>query len=117
MAEGLAELMIYQQTCRQWWGGVIGTHGYCETWMDEGLANYFGHRLMDCAKGRNNQMIVWPKELSWLPQIRRDNYRFGNLYATLDRGDAARPSRSCRCLFMSATSPLWWATAAPKSLA
>src|SRR5262249_38596559 len=52
VAEGLAELMVFQQTCRQWWGGVVGTHGYCETWMDEGLANYVGHRLMDQQCGR-----------------------------------------------------------------
>jgi hypothetical protein len=88
VGEPLADLMIYQQTCRQWWGAAVGTHGYCETWMDEGLANYFGHRLMDREKGHNNQMLVWPKGLTWLPQIRRDNYRLGNLYAVLERGEA-----------------------------
>ena len=87
MAIRLGELAIYQQTCRQWWGSVVGTHGYCETWMDEGLANYFGNRLMDRERGHNNRLFCWPKGFDWLPQIRRDAYRLGTLYAILARGE------------------------------
>ena len=89
VAAGLAELMVFQQISRQWWGGAVGTNGYAETWMDEGLANYFGHRLMDREHGKNNGLLRWPKGLSWLPQIERDSYRQANLYETLGSGGAA----------------------------
>jgi hypothetical protein len=87
-AGNFVEYLISHEFCHQWWYNVVGTNGYCETWMDEGLATYFSHRLMDQKKGKNNCLITYPRALEWLPNIRRDNYRSYSLYGTLGRGEA-----------------------------
>jgi hypothetical protein len=82
------EYLISHEFCHQWWYNVVGTNGYCETWMDEGLATYFSNRLMDQKKGKNNSLITYPRGLEWLPNIRRDTYRSYTLYGTIGRGEA-----------------------------
>src|SRR5207245_7132590 len=37
LAAGLVEFVTAQQVCRQWWYNLVGTNGYGEAWMDEGL--------------------------------------------------------------------------------
>jgi hypothetical protein len=86
-AGNFVEYLISHEFCHQWWYNVVGTNGYCETWMDEGLATYFSHRLMDRKKGHNNTLITYPRGLEWLPNIRRENYRSYSLYGTLGRGE------------------------------
>src|SRR5262249_14264436 len=54
MAGTFLEYLISHELCHQWWYNVVGTNGYCETWMDEALATYFSHLLMDKKVGRNN---------------------------------------------------------------
>ncbi|MGH7223817.1 MAG: M1 family aminopeptidase, partial [Gemmataceae bacterium] len=76
-------------TCHQWWYNVVGTHGYSETWMDEGLATYFAYRLMKSKYGANDPLVKYPKGLKWLPNVHRNNYRFFYLYGTLARAEAA----------------------------
>ena len=44
VADGLVDSLIKHEVCHQWWYNVVGTNGYCETWMDEGLATYFSYR-------------------------------------------------------------------------
>jgi hypothetical protein len=87
-AHGLAEYLISHETCHQWWYNVVGTNGYCETWMDEGLATYFSHRVLNAKVGKNNRLLTFPAGLEWLPNIKRENYRFYGLYGTLGRGEA-----------------------------
>ena len=42
-----------------------------------------------CGKrGRNNELLDWPWPFGWLPNIRRDNYRFASLYGAIRRNDA-----------------------------
>jgi hypothetical protein len=86
-AANFVEYLIGHEFCHQWWYNVVGTNGYCETWMDEGLATYFGHRFMDQKKGRNNCLITYPRGLEWMPNIRRDTYRSYSMYGTLARGE------------------------------
>src|SRR5262249_26793725 len=86
-AGNFVEYLISHEFCHQWWYNVVGTNGYCETWMDEGLATYFSHRLMDQKKGRNNFLLAYPRGLEWLPNIRRETYRSYTLYGTLARGE------------------------------
>ena len=38
-------------------------------WFDEGLATYFSHRLVDQLVSRNNQLLDYPRGLTWLPNI------------------------------------------------
>ena len=47
LARGYVDYLVSHEVCHQWWYNLVGTNGYCETWMDEGLATYFSHRLLD----------------------------------------------------------------------
>jgi hypothetical protein len=88
VADGFVEALVSHETCHQWWYNVVGTNGFCETWMDEALATYFSHRLLTVKHGKNNNMITWPKDLEWLPNVPRETYRYYGLYGTLGRGEA-----------------------------
>jgi hypothetical protein len=88
MAAGYVEYLITHELCHQWWYNAVGTNGYCETWMDEGLATYFSHRVMTLKHGRrNSDMLEFPRGLEWLPNIERDTYRNYGLYGTQGRGE------------------------------
>ena len=87
LAEGFVEYLVSHEICHQWWYNTVGTNGYAETWMDEGPAVYFSHRLMNCKRGKNNNLLQYPKGLCWLPNIYRENYRHYGLYGTIGRGD------------------------------
>jgi hypothetical protein len=80
--------LVSHEVCHQWWFNVVGVNGYAETWMDEGLAVYFAHRLMDVKYGPNNTLISLPAGLEWLPNIHRDDYRYATLMGSLARGEA-----------------------------
>src|SRR5439155_11742653 len=41
LARGYIEYLISHELCHQWWYNLIGTNGYCETFMDESMATYF----------------------------------------------------------------------------
>src|SRR5205807_3766265 len=41
MAGAFVDYLVSHETCHQWWYNTVGTNGYCETWMDEGLATFF----------------------------------------------------------------------------
>jgi Peptidase family M1 domain/Omp85 superfamily domain len=79
--------LVSHEICHQWWYNVVGTNGYCETWMDEGLAVYFSHRLMDHKTGRNNQLLTYPTGLTWLPNIHREDYRTYSYLGVCGRGE------------------------------
>jgi hypothetical protein len=88
MADGYIEYLIAHETCHQWWYNLLGTNGYCETWMDEAFANYFAHRFLDRKYGvKNNDLLHYPGGLEWLPNIKRQTYRMSGLYGTLGRGE------------------------------
>ncbi len=91
LLEGYIEYLISHETCHQWWYNVIGTDGYRETFMDEAFATYFAHRLLNLVEGRNNAFIRYPKQLSWLPQIEREDYRYSQFYSTVGRGELLPP--------------------------
>ncbi len=88
LARAFIDYLIAQATCHQWWYNVVGTNGYSETWMDEGLATYFAYRLMRLKYGHNDPLVQYPRALRWLPNVRRNDYRYFNLYGTLGRGEA-----------------------------
>ncbi|HET6571982.1 MAG TPA: M1 family aminopeptidase [Fimbriiglobus sp.] len=88
LARGYVEYLVSHETCHQWWYNQVGTNGYAETFMDEGAATYFTHRLIDLKRGKNNELLDWPWPFGWMPNIRRDNYRFASLTGAIRRGDA-----------------------------
>src|SRR5262249_25237551 len=87
LAKNFVDYLVSHEIRHQWWYNVVGTNGYCETWMDEGLATYFGHRLMDQKLGKNNEMLTLPRGLKWLPTIHRDDYRNYTMLGTMGRGE------------------------------
>ena len=85
--KGYVEYLITHETCHQWWYNLIGTNGYCETWMDEAWATFFAHRFLNRTRGFNNKMLDFPPELDWLPNIRRETYRNSGVTGTIGRNE------------------------------
>jgi len=89
VASAYVEYLLTHEVAHMWWYNLIGTNGYCETWLDEALANYYSHRLLSRHLGRPSQLINYPPRLEWLPNIRREDYRSVGMYGVLGRGDNA----------------------------
>jgi hypothetical protein len=79
--------LVTHETCHQWWWNVVGTDGYAETFMDEGLVNCFTALRLDAKYGRNAPLIVWPRGLDWLPTIGREDLRLAGYYGWRARGN------------------------------
>jgi aminopeptidase N len=75
VAHAYVDYLVAHELCHQWWYGVVGTNGYSETFMDEGLATYFSHRLVTEKVGRDNKLLDYPRSLEWLPNITREDFR------------------------------------------
>jgi hypothetical protein len=86
LARDYVEYLVSHETCHQWWYDLVGTNGYAEPFMDEGAAAYFTHRLLDKKLGKNNTLFQWPKQLGWMPNVHREDYRFGSMYSAIRNG-------------------------------
>ena len=51
---GYVDYLVSHEVCHQWWYNLVGTNGYCETWMDEALATFFSNKLQNQKYGHNN---------------------------------------------------------------
>jgi hypothetical protein len=87
-ARNYIDYLVSHELCHQWWYNTVGTNGYAETWMDEGLATYFSHRLINRKNGRNNELLKYPSGLGWLPNIHREDFRNYGMIGVMARGDA-----------------------------
>jgi hypothetical protein len=87
LARGYVEYLVSHETCHQWWYNLVGTNGYAETFVDEGAATYFTHRLLDRKRGKNNAFLDWPAGMKWMPNIQRENYRNSSLYGAIRRDE------------------------------
>lgn len=88
MANAYVEYLVSHEICHQWWYNLIGTNGYAETFLDEALATYFSHRLMNELRGGGHDtLLAYPRGLEWLPNIRREDYRCYSMFGTLGRGE------------------------------
>jgi hypothetical protein len=88
LAVHYVDSLLTHEICHQWFYNVVGTDGYAETWMDEGLATYFCHRVMDRKLGKNNALLQYPQALNWLPNIHRDDFRNYGMYGVIARGES-----------------------------
>ena len=79
--------LVTHETMHQWFWNVVGTDGYAETFMDEGLVNGLTAMRLDAKYGRNAPLIVWPEALSWLPTIGREDLRLAGYYGWRARGN------------------------------
>jgi hypothetical protein len=84
-AVGYVEYLVAHETCHQWWYNLVGTNGYAETFMDEGPATFFTHKMLDRARGPNNRIVGWADTTRFAPSIRRENYRFSTVYGAIGR--------------------------------
>lgn len=90
VAVNYVDYLLSHEICHQWWYNLIGTNGYCETWMDEALANYLSYCLSTQKLGKTDvNLMTYPAWLEWLPNIRRDDYRSSGMYGTFGRGENA----------------------------
>lgn len=78
--------LVTHETCHQWWWNCVGTDGYAETFMDEGLVNAFTAMRLDAKYGRNAPLITWPRGLGWLPTIGREDLRLAGYHGWRARG-------------------------------
>jgi len=102
LAIGYVEYLVSHETCHQWWYNLIGTNGYSETFMDEGAATYFAHKLLDQKLGKNNDFMNWPEGFKWMPSLKRENYRYSGMYSAIRNGEmypAAQPLPDYHSLF------------------
>jgi Peptidase family M1 domain/Omp85 superfamily domain len=88
IAKSYPTYLVQHEICHQWWYNVVGTNGYAETWMDEGLATYFANRIANETSGRNNLFLDYPKGLGWLPNIHRDDFSSFSMVGAWARGQA-----------------------------
>ncbi|QDU62558.1 Aminopeptidase N [Planctomycetes bacterium Pan216] len=61
--------LVGHEICHQWWYAAVGTDGFHETWMDEGLVSYLSQLRMQEKYGRDVQILNWPRYAQWLPNI------------------------------------------------
>jgi hypothetical protein len=87
LARNYVDALLTHEICHQWWYNLVGTNGYAETWMDEGLAVHYTHKVIDQKLGKNNDLLTWPQGLGWLPNIRREDYRYFGMLGTTGRGE------------------------------
>lgn len=87
IARGYPVYLLQHELCHQWFYNIIGTNGYAETFLDEGLAVHFSHKLADLTLGKNNNIIEYPTGLGWLPNIHREDLRFSGMIASRARGE------------------------------
>ena len=86
-AHGYVEYLMSHETCHQWFYNLVGSNGYSETFMDEGAATYFTHRMLDERRGKNNRLLNWPDGFDWMPNIGRENYRNASITGAIRRKD------------------------------
>ncbi|HMB02856.1 MAG TPA: M1 family aminopeptidase [Isosphaeraceae bacterium] len=90
--------LITHETCHQWFWNVVGSDGYAETFMDEGLVNSFTALRLDAKYGRNAPLIAWPRGLSWLPTIGREDLRLAGYYGWRARGNQGSAIRDLKAM-------------------
>lgn len=87
-AERYLDHLVSHETLHQWWYNVVGTNGYAETWMDEGVVSYFTAKRMAQKYGPNFTLLNLPGWLNgWAPNVRYNDYRLSGYYGTLARGE------------------------------
>ncbi|NQV29125.1 MAG: BamA/TamA family outer membrane protein [Rhodopirellula sp.] len=70
LAGRYVEHLVSHEICHQWWYSAVGTDGYREPWMDEGLAQWLTRFRMEEKYGPNAEVLDLPGGSRWgLPNI------------------------------------------------
>ncbi len=91
LGRNYVEYLVSHETCHQWWYDYVGTNGYSEPFVDEGAAVHFTHKMLDQRHGKNSTLFKWPKAMEWMPNVHREDYRFGSMYTAI-RNDQMHPA-------------------------
>jgi len=59
-AERYIEHLASHEICHQWWYSAVGTNGYDEPWMDEGLVTWFTRVKMEDKYGKDAELLDTP---------------------------------------------------------
>ncbi|MEZ6122747.1 MAG: M1 family aminopeptidase [Planctomycetaceae bacterium] len=59
-AERYLEHLASHEICHQWWYSAVGTDGYHESWMDEGLVTWFTRVKMEDKYGHDADVLNLP---------------------------------------------------------
>ena len=59
-AKRYIEHLVSHEICHQWWYSAVGTDGYHEPWMDEGLVTWFTRVRMEDKYGENADLLDLP---------------------------------------------------------
>jgi Peptidase family M1 domain len=59
--EQTRELMPFHEVVHQWWGNVVGSASYRDTWIDEALATYLSLLYADSKKPSEHLLTEWLK--------------------------------------------------------
>lgn len=78
--------LVGHEVCHQWWYAAVGTDGYRETWMDEGLVVYFNELRVKQKYGSNPLMVDWPSGFGWMPNVEYDALLRSGYHLYLHRG-------------------------------
>ncbi len=55
----LAQLLPFHEIAHQWWGNVVGTAGYRDTWIQESMASYLSLMYADSRKPTAHVLANW----------------------------------------------------------
>lgn len=60
------DFLISHETGHQWFYNVVGTDGFSEMWLEEGVNSYFNLQYLENKYGKNAGIVELPKALNWL---------------------------------------------------
>ncbi len=70
IASKYVDHLVSHEICHQWWYSAVGTDGYREPWVDEGLVQWFSRVRMQDRYGENTNVLDLPDGNLWgLPNI------------------------------------------------
>jgi hypothetical protein len=90
LGEMYVDHLVSHETLHQWWYNVVGTNGYCETFMDESVVSFYTAKRVQLKYGKNAPLLHYPRGFQWLPNIHHEDYRFNGMYGTLARKEETR---------------------------
>jgi hypothetical protein len=53
------DLMPFHEVAHQWWGNVVASANYRDTWIQEGMANYLALLYLESQKSRSHYLAEW----------------------------------------------------------
>lgn len=89
------EQLVSHEICHQWWYSVVGTDGYHEPWMDEGLVTWFTQVRFEDKYGKDSELLDLPGYGPFqFPNVQYRSFVHSGYQAYRGRGGHAAPLNS-----------------------